>query len=112
MLSHKHPDDYEYVPATLADMAEQLLADVRTLRRDDESASYRSTFDRLLLTTHQRVRDTAARKRSWALVEVSGHSARPFPRVAGRATPCLIARLRKQFIKAAIDRSVEKGCRR
>jgi hypothetical protein len=63
MLSHKHPDDYEYVPATLADMAEQLLADVRTLRRDDESASYRSTFDRLLLTTHQRVRDTA-RKRS------------------------------------------------
>ena len=43
-------------------LAEQLLADIRTLKHD-ESASCRSTFDRLLLT-HQRVRAKAARNRS------------------------------------------------
>ena len=45
-------------------LAEQLLADIRTLRHDDESLPSRSAFDRLLLTTHQRVRAKAARKRS------------------------------------------------
>src|ERR1700730_959221 len=40
-------------------LAEQLLADIRTLKHDD-SASYRAGFDRLLLTTHQRVRAKAA----------------------------------------------------
>jgi PAS domain S-box-containing protein len=44
-------------------LAEQLLADIRTLKHD-ESESCRSTFDRLLLTTHQRVRAKAARNRS------------------------------------------------
>ena len=42
-------------------LAEQLLADIRTLKHDD-SASYRAGFDRLLLTTHQRVRAKAARR--------------------------------------------------
>ena len=41
-------------------LAEQLLADIRTLKHDD-SASYRAGFDRLLLTTDQRVRAKAAR---------------------------------------------------
>ena len=45
-------------------LAEQLLADIRTLRHDDESLPSRSAFDRLLLTTHQRVMAKAARKRS------------------------------------------------
>ena len=36
-------------------LADQLLADVRTLKQDDDSPD-RSMFDRLLLTTHQRVR--------------------------------------------------------
>jgi hypothetical protein len=44
-------------------LAEQLLTDVRTLGRDDELASYRSTFDRLLLTIHQRVKATDTRNR-------------------------------------------------
>ena len=44
-------------------LAEQLLGDIRTLMHD-ESESCRSTFDRLLLTTHQRVRAKAARNRS------------------------------------------------
>jgi hypothetical protein len=44
-------------------LAEQLLADIRTLKHDD-SASYRAGFDRLLLTTHRRVRAKAATKRS------------------------------------------------
>jgi hypothetical protein len=44
-------------------LAEQLLADIRTLRHD-ESRPSRSAFDRLLLTTHQRVTAKAARKRS------------------------------------------------
>ena len=44
-------------------LAEQLLADIHTLKHDDESSS-RSAYDRLLLTTHQRVRAKAARKRS------------------------------------------------
>lgn len=36
-------------------LADQLLADVRTLKQDDDSPD-RSMFDRLLLTAHQRVR--------------------------------------------------------
>ena len=44
-------------------LAEQLLTDIRTLGHDD-SASYRSIFDRLLLTTHHRMRAIAARKQS------------------------------------------------
>jgi hypothetical protein len=35
--------------------AEQLLADIRTLKQDDDSPD-RSMFDRLLLRAHQRVR--------------------------------------------------------
>ena len=42
-------------------LAEQLIADVRALEYD-EIVPPRSTFDRLLLTTHQRVRAKAARK--------------------------------------------------
>lgn len=45
----------------LRDLAEQLLADIRTLKHDD-SASYRAGFDRLLLTTHHRVNAKAARR--------------------------------------------------
>ncbi|PXX07269.1 PAS domain S-box-containing protein [Mycolicibacterium moriokaense] len=45
----------------LRDLAEQLLADIRTLKHDD-SASYRAGFDRLLLTTHHRVNAEAARR--------------------------------------------------
>jgi hypothetical protein len=44
-------------------LPEQLLADIRTLKHD-EPESYRSTFDVLLLTTHQRVRADAVRKHS------------------------------------------------
>jgi hypothetical protein len=44
-------------------LAEQLLTDVRTLGRDDELASYRSTFNQLLLTVHQRVKTTETRNR-------------------------------------------------
>jgi PAS domain S-box-containing protein len=45
-------------------LAEQLLADIRTLGHDDGSRSYGSIFefDRLLLTTHERMRVKAARK--------------------------------------------------
>lgn len=48
----------------LCALAEQLLADIRTLGRDDGSRSYGSIFefDRLLLTTHERMRVKAARK--------------------------------------------------
>jgi hypothetical protein len=35
-------------------LAEQLLADVSTLKPDDESLPSRVAFDRLLLTTHRR----------------------------------------------------------
>ena len=45
-------------------LAEQLVTDVRTLGHDNECASYRSTFDLLLLTTHERVRAAAEGKRS------------------------------------------------
>lgn len=41
-------------------LAEQLIADVRALEYD-ETVPPRSTFDRLLLTVHQRVRAKAAR---------------------------------------------------
>lgn len=41
-------------------LAEQLLVDVRALARDDDSLPSRETFDRLLLTAHQRVRAKAA----------------------------------------------------
>ena len=40
-------------------LAEQLIADVRALNHD-ETVPPRSTFDRLLLTVHQRVRAKAA----------------------------------------------------
>jgi PAS domain S-box-containing protein len=48
----------------LCALAEQLLADIRTLGHDDGSRSYGSIFefDRLLLTTHERIRAKAARK--------------------------------------------------
>jgi hypothetical protein len=48
----------------LCALAEQLLADIRTLGHDDHSRSYGSIFefDRLLLTTHERIRAKAARK--------------------------------------------------
>jgi hypothetical protein len=48
----------------LCALAGQLLADIRTLGHDDGSRSYGSIFefDRLLLTTHERVRANAARK--------------------------------------------------
>jgi PAS domain S-box-containing protein len=48
----------------LCALAEQLLADIRTLGHDDGSRSYGSIFefDRLLLTTHERMRAKAARK--------------------------------------------------
>ena len=48
----------------LCALAEQLLADIRTLGHDDGSRSYGSIFefDRLLLTTHERMRVKAARK--------------------------------------------------
>lgn len=44
-------------------IAEQLMTDVRGLRHDDQLPP-RATFDRLLLTAHQRVRAEAAKKRS------------------------------------------------
>jgi hypothetical protein len=42
----------------LCALAEQLLADIRTLGHDDGSRSYGSIFefDRLLVTTHERIR--------------------------------------------------------
>jgi PAS domain S-box-containing protein len=43
-------------------LAEQLIADVRALEYD-ETVPPRSTFDRLLLTTHQRVRARAASRK-------------------------------------------------
>jgi hypothetical protein len=43
-------------------LAEQLLADVRTLKADDESLPSRAAFDRPLLTAHQRITAKAARK--------------------------------------------------
>ena len=43
-------------------LAEQLIADVRTLEYD-ETVPPRSTFDRLLLTAHQRVRAKAAARK-------------------------------------------------
>jgi PAS domain S-box-containing protein len=43
-------------------LAEQLIADIRALEYD-ETVPPRSTFDRLLLTVHQRVRAKAAGKR-------------------------------------------------
>ena len=48
----------------LCALAEQLLADIRTRGHDDGSRSYGSIFefDRLLLTTHERMRAKAARK--------------------------------------------------
>ena len=48
----------------LCALAEQLLADIRTLGHDDDSRSYGSIFefDRLLLTIHERMRAKAARK--------------------------------------------------
>ena len=48
----------------LCALAEQLLADIRTLGHDDGSRSYGSIFefDRLLLTTHERIRAKAMRK--------------------------------------------------
>jgi hypothetical protein len=42
-------------------LAEQLIADVRALEYD-ETVPPRSTFDRLLLTAHKRVRAKAAGK--------------------------------------------------
>jgi PAS domain S-box-containing protein len=44
-------------------LADQLVEDVRTLHYD-ETLPPRSTFDRLLLTVHQRVRAKAARQKS------------------------------------------------
>jgi PAS domain S-box-containing protein len=48
----------------LSALAGQLLADIRTLGHDDGSRSYGSIFefDRLLLTTHERIRAKAMRK--------------------------------------------------
>ena len=48
----------------LSALAEQLLSDIRTLGHDDGSRSYGSIFefDRLLLTTHERMRAKVARK--------------------------------------------------
>jgi PAS domain S-box-containing protein len=37
-------------------LAEQLLADVRTVQRDEDSVPSRTDFDRLLLTAHERAR--------------------------------------------------------
>jgi hypothetical protein len=50
----------------LCALAKQLLADIRTLGRDDASRSYGSIFefDRLLLTIHERMRAKAATKES------------------------------------------------
>jgi PAS domain S-box-containing protein len=50
----------------LCALAEQLLADIRTLGHDDGARSYGSIFefDRLLLTTHERIRAKAMRKQS------------------------------------------------
>ena len=45
----------------LRTLAEQLLADVRTLKQNDQSPD-RATFDRLLLTTHQRAKAKAAHR--------------------------------------------------
>lgn len=45
-------------------LAEQLLVDVRTLARDDDSLPSREMFDRLLLTAHQRVRAKDAQDQS------------------------------------------------
>jgi hypothetical protein len=39
-------------------LAEQVLADVRTLTHDEDSLPSRPAFDRLLLTAHQRVKPT------------------------------------------------------
>ena len=39
-------------------LAEQVLADVRTLAHDEDSLPSRPAFDRLLLTAHQRVKPT------------------------------------------------------
>jgi PAS domain S-box-containing protein len=41
-------------------LAEQLLVDVRTTRRDEDAVPSRSDFDRLLLTTHRRAAAAAA----------------------------------------------------
>jgi hypothetical protein len=45
----------------LRSLAEQLLADIHHTLEYDEFLPTRSTFDQLLLTTHQRVRAKAAR---------------------------------------------------
>jgi PAS domain S-box-containing protein len=46
----------------LRDLAEQLLADIRTLSHGDDSLPSRPAFDRLLLTVHQRIRANAAKR--------------------------------------------------
>ena len=46
----------------LRELAEQLITDVRALEYD-ETVPPRSTFDRLLLTVHQRVRANAASRK-------------------------------------------------
>jgi hypothetical protein len=62
VLSHKHPDDYVYVAATLADIrrthkpfSTRHRADVRALKQDEASPD-RVAFDRLLLTAHHRAK--------------------------------------------------------
>jgi PAS domain S-box-containing protein len=44
-------------------LAEQLLADIRTLNQGEASLPSRPEFDRLLLTAHQRIRAQAAREK-------------------------------------------------
>jgi hypothetical protein len=41
-------------------LAEQLVADIHTIKHDDGSPLSRPTFDQLLLTAHQRVKAHAA----------------------------------------------------
>jgi hypothetical protein len=43
-------------------VSEQLLEDVRTMKQEEEYSSFRSAFDRLLLTVHQRVSGSAAKR--------------------------------------------------
>jgi hypothetical protein len=45
-------------------LAEQLVADVLTLNRDEGSPLSRPTFDQLLLTAHERVMARGAYKRA------------------------------------------------
>jgi len=61
----------------LRTLADQLLEDVRTLKQGDESLPFRATFDRLLVTAHQRIRAKASENRSMRECRKASSSERP-----------------------------------